>query len=289
MISNGLKLICIMVLAFTLLTASLYANSPMTPFDIAAQNVGDVRIGDPVTVAINLSSGSEVFGSYKFLFAYDATRLNFVNATIGNDLASCDWESFNYTLLPCSQCDTRIVEVTALADLDNGSVHPSCLSQFGQILKLNFKVTTDTLKAGSTAAVNFFWDDCNSNTLGSVLADTVWHGRFVYDQQGVNITGLDPHLGGTIPGCIIPGDIVHVRGTNIHDGSVSIRLKFGVFADCNGDGRFNIADIVYLISYVYDGGPAPLDYLHGDFDGDGSLTMADVVFIIHYMFGKKGN
>jgi hypothetical protein len=286
MISNGLKSIYATVLAITLLAASLYANSPMTPFDIAAQNVSNVRIGDPVTVAVDLTSGSEVFGSYKFLVAYDATRLNFVNATIGNALVPCQWESFSYTLLPCSQCDTRLVEVTAVADIANGGVHPSCLSQFGQILKLNFKVTTDTLKASSTAAVNFYWDDCTSNTLGSVLADTVWHGRFVYDQQGINITGLDPNFGGTLPGCIVPGDIVNVRGANIHDGSVSIRLNFGVYADCNGDGRFNIADIVYLISYAFDGGPAPLDYLHGDFDGVDGVTITDIVFLIHYMFGK---
>lgn len=285
MISNVLKLICMTALAITLLAASLYAYSPMTPFSIAAQNVSDIRIGDPVTVAINLSSGSEVFGSYKFLVAYDATQLNFVNAALGNVLVPCQWESFSYTLLPCSQCDTRLVEVTAVADLDNGGVHPSCLSQFGQILKLNFNVTTDTLKAGSTAAVNFYWSDCSSNTLGSALADTVWHGRFVYDQQGIDITGLDPNLGGTLPGCIIPGDPVNVRGANIRNGSVSIRLKFGVYADCNGDGRFNIADIVYLISYVFDGGPAPLDYLHGNFDGDHGVTIADVVFIIRYMFG----
>jgi hypothetical protein len=285
MIRNGLKLTCMTVLAITLLAASLYANSPLTPFDISAQNVSDVRIGDPVTVAINLSSGSEVFGSYKFLFAYDATRLNFVNAAIGNNLVPCQWESFSYTLLPCSPCNTRLVEVTAVADLANGGAHPSCLSQFGQILKLNFNVTTDTLKAGSIAAVNFYWDNCGSNTLGSVLSDTVWHGRFVYDQQGNNITGIDPHLGGTLPGCIIPGDVVNVRGANFHDGSVSIRQKFGVYADCNGDGRFNIADIVYLISYVFGGGPAPLDYLHGNFDGDNGLTIADVVFLISYMFG----
>lgn len=285
MISNGLKLIFMTVLAITLLAASLYANSLMTPFEIAAQNVSDVRIGDPVTVAIDLLSGSEVFVSYKFLVAYDATRLKFVNATIGNALVPCHWESFSYTLLPCSPCDTHLVEVTAVADLNNGGARPSCFSQFGQILKLNFNVTTDTLKAGSTAAVNFYWDDCSSNTLGSVLADTVWHGRFVYDQQGNNITGLVRHLGGTLPGCIIPGEIVNVRGTNTHNGSVSIRLKFGVYADCNGDGRFNIADISYLILYVFAGGPAPLDYLHGNFDGIDGVTIADVVILIRYMFG----
>jgi hypothetical protein len=285
MISSCLKLICMTVLAITLLAASLYAISPMTPFDIAAQNVSDVRIGDPVTVAINLSSGSEVFGSYKLLVAYDATRLKFVNAAIGNSLATCQWESFSYTLLPCGGCDTRLVEIIAVADADYIGGEPTCLSQLGQILKLNFNVTTDTLKAGSTAAVNFYWSDCSSNTFGSAAADTMWHGRFVYDREGTNITGLDPHLGGTMPGCITPGDPVNVRGANFHDGSVSIRLKFGVYADCNGDGRFNIADIVYLISYVFTNGPTPRDYLHGDFDGDGRITIADVVFIIRYMFG----
>ncbi len=282
--SNGLKLICTTVLAITLLAASLYANSPMTPFDIAAQNVSNVRIGDPVTVGINLTSGSEVFASFKFLVQYDATRLSFVSAAIGSGLSSCQWESFNYTLLPCGGCDTRLVEVTAIADLDNGGTHPSCLSQFGEIVKLNFKVTTDTLKAGSVAAVNFYWDDCTSNTLGSVMADTVWHAKFVYDQSGSNITGLDPHLGGTLAGCIVPGDIVNVRGANMHDGSVAIRLDFGVFGDANGDGRFNIADIVYMVYYFFRNGPTPKDYLHGDFDQDGRITIGDIVFLINYMF-----
>lgn len=285
MISNGLKLICMTILAITLLAASLYANSPMTPFDIALQNVSNVRIGDPVTVSVNMSSGSEVFGSYKFLVQYDATRLTFVDAAIGNALEPCQWESFTYNLLPCSQCNTRLVEITAVADVDNGSVHPSCLSQFGQIFKLNFKVTTDTLQAGSLAIVNFYWDDCTSNTLGSTVADTIWHARFVYDRTGSDITGIDPHLGGTIRGCIVAGDPVNIRGTNYRDGSVLIRPDIGVYGDCNGDGRFNIADISYLVAYIFENGPAPLDYLHGDFDGDGRVTIVDVVRLLNYLFG----
>ena len=286
MTCNGLKLMRMTVLATALLTASLYAASPMTPFDIAAQNVANVRIGDPVTVAFDVTAGSEIFASYKFIVAYDATRLNFVNAEIGNSLASCSWESFNYTPLPCSPCDTRIVEITAIADIANGDIHPSCLAHFGQILKLNFNVTTDTTKAGSRAAVDFYWSDCASNTLGSTVADTVWHGRFVYDYQGANITGIDPHLGGTLTGCIVPGPEVNVRGTNYHDGGVSIKTDYGVYGDCNGDGSFNIADIVYLVAFIFGGGPAPKDYLHANFDGDDGVTIADVVYILNYMFGK---
>jgi hypothetical protein len=284
MMSTGMKLFCTTILAITLLTASLYANSPMTPFGVAAQNVSNVRIGDPVTVAISLSSGSEVFGSYKFLVQYDATRLNFVNAAIGNELASCGWESFSYTLLPCSQCDMRLVEVVAVADIANGNAHPSCLSQFGQLFKLNFKATTNTAMVGSTALVNFYWDDCTSNTLGSAVVDTVWHARFVFDKAGGEITGTDPHRGGTLQGCITPGDPVNVRGVNFRDGSVTFRPDFGVYGDCNGDGRFNIADITYLIAYVFDGGPAPVDYLHGDFDMDGTVTVNDIVTLLNYMF-----
>ncbi len=286
MVCDALKLMRLTVLAFTLLAASLYAASPMTPFDITAQNVTNIRIGDPVTVGVDVMSGSEAFASFRLLVAFDATRLTFVNAAIGNSLAGCNWESFTFNLLPCTQCDTRLVEINAIADIDNGNVHPSCLSQLGQLLKLNFNVTTDTTKAGSTAPVNFYWTDCVNNTFGSVAADTAWFARFVYDNQGANITGLDPNLGGAQPSCIVPGPVVNIRGANFHSGSVAIRTDYGLYGDCNGDGHFNISDVTYLVSYIFSGGPAPKDYLHGNFDGDDGLTINDVVYLLNYIFGK---
>jgi hypothetical protein len=286
MIRKGIKLTRLTVLAIALLAASLYAASPMTPFDITAQNVTNVRIGDAVVVAVDLLSGSESFASYKFLVEFDATRLTFVNAQLGNSPATCNWESFNYTLLPCTVCDRRLVEITAVADIANGNVHPSCLSQYGQLLKLNFNVTTDTLMAGSTAPVSFYWNDCTSNTLGSAAADTIWHTRFIYDNQGNNITGIDPNRGGTLPGCIAPGPTVAVRGANYHNGSVAIKSTWGLFGDVNGDGKFNLSDITYLVAYIFADGPAPKDYLHGNYDAQGGVTINDVVWLLNYLFGK---
>jgi len=55
--------------------------------------------------------------------------------------------------------------------------------------------------------------------------------------------------------------------------------------DANNDDGINIADAVYIINYVFKGGPAPQpDALTGDADCTGTVDMADAVFIINLIF-----
>ncbi len=53
--------------------------------------------------------------------------------------------------------------------------------------------------------------------------------------------------------------------------------------DGNGDGVTDIADVFYLIQYLFAGGPAP----QGDADanGDGTLDVGDLFYLINYLFG----
>jgi hypothetical protein len=53
--------------------------------------------------------------------------------------------------------------------------------------------------------------------------------------------------------------------------------------DCNSDGTVDAADVVYLISYLYRGGPAP-PLLVGDVNCNGVTEAGDVVFLINYLF-----
>jgi len=52
--------------------------------------------------------------------------------------------------------------------------------------------------------------------------------------------------------------------------------------DADGDGVVNINDVVYLINYLYQGGPPPI----GDADVDvcGSVNAADIMYLIAYIF-----
>lgn len=56
--------------------------------------------------------------------------------------------------------------------------------------------------------------------------------------------------------------------------------------DANDDKSVNVGDAVYVISYVFKGGPAPTPYAScsGDANGDCSCNVGDAVYIISYVF-----
>jgi hypothetical protein len=60
-------------------------------------------------------------------------------------------------------------------------------------------------------------------------------------------------------------------------------IKF-IRGDANGDGVINSADVVYLINYLFKGGPAPEPWDAGDVNCDGIINSADVVYLINYLF-----
>jgi hypothetical protein len=58
--------------------------------------------------------------------------------------------------------------------------------------------------------------------------------------------------------------------------------------DANGDGTINIGDVVYLINYLYKGGPAPDPLPAGDSNCDGVINVADVVCLVNYLYRGGG-
>jgi M6 family metalloprotease-like protein len=54
--------------------------------------------------------------------------------------------------------------------------------------------------------------------------------------------------------------------------------------DANGDGSVDGGDAVYLISYLYRGGPAPDPFVSGDANGDCTVTAGDIVYLIGYLY-----
>jgi hypothetical protein len=53
-----------------------------------------------------------------------------------------------------------------------------------------------------------------------------------------------------------------------------------------GDPAVDIDDMVYLINYVFGGGPAPIPLLCcGNANGSGDVDIDDIVYLINYIFG----
>jgi hypothetical protein len=72
---------------------------------------------------------------------------------------------------------------------------------------------------------------------------------------------------------------------------VPITVGLSICGDANGAGgdpAVDIDDIVYLINYVFGGGPAPDPIQSGDANcsgGDPSVDIDDIVYLINYVFG----
>ncbi len=54
--------------------------------------------------------------------------------------------------------------------------------------------------------------------------------------------------------------------------------------DVNGNGVINSADIIYLVNYVFKGGPAPEPIETGDVNNNGAINSADIIYLVNYIF-----
>ncbi len=84
---------------------------------------------------------------------------------------------------------------------------------------------------------------------------------------------------------IVPGQICWfdtLQGSFINGGIGFACCKCG---DADGNNIFTISDAVFLITYIFGGGPAPNPSCLGDADGNGITTISDAVFLITFIFG----
>jgi hypothetical protein len=54
--------------------------------------------------------------------------------------------------------------------------------------------------------------------------------------------------------------------------------------DADSNGAINVSDVIYLINYLFSGGPEPEPWIAGDSNNDGKVSVADVVYLINYLF-----
>lgn len=67
--------------------------------------------------------------------------------------------------------------------------------------------------------------------------------------------------------------------------SLPVVLWVYTLGDVNGDGLVNITDVVYIIDYIFSGGPAPVPLpFVGDVNCDHLTNVTDVVYLIDWIF-----
>jgi hypothetical protein len=65
------------------------------------------------------------------------------------------------------------------------------------------------------------------------------------------------------------------------EGSMEVGTKAG---DVTGDGLVDLGDAIFLLNYLYKGGPAPDPLSLADLNCDGQVEMGDVVYLVNYLY-----
>ncbi|MCH7878390.1 MAG: dockerin type I repeat-containing protein [candidate division Zixibacteria bacterium] len=130
---------------------------------------------------------------------------------------------------------------------------------------------------------------------GSVCDPTIVPNSFIVFPGG----GETIEIGFGLVKLIIPPDIVEIGDSLILrqvrfdvDRVTVFRLELLSFptlcccdpGDANGDGKYNIADMIFIIARIFTGGPEPECQDEADANGDNILNMADVTYGIARLF-----
>lgn len=114
--------------------------------------------------------------------------------------------------------------------------------------------------------------------------------------------GVATHtLMGFVPGeqyaVVLTGGVVHVdqnpAGAETASPSGVLHFILGSNGpssfDPNGDATVTVADLFYLVNFLFGGGPVPAGaagaVASGDANSDGSVTAADAVYLVNFLFG----
>ena len=66
--------------------------------------------------------------------------------------------------------------------------------------------------------------------------------------------------------------------------TLSFIVRTYLCGDVNADEVRDLEDVLYLVSYLYKGGPSPDPFEAGDADCDGDIDLGDVLFLINYLY-----
>jgi hypothetical protein len=66
--------------------------------------------------------------------------------------------------------------------------------------------------------------------------------------------------------------------------SISVVERTFTRGDCDGSGAIDVDDAVFLVAYIFSGGPAPDPIDAGDVDCSGGIDVDDVVYLVAYIF-----
>ena len=76
---------------------------------------------------------------------------------------------------------------------------------------------------------------------------------------------------------------------NTGDGYDNVSVSYLLSGDANLDMSISLADVIFIVNYVFGRGNAPTLFATGDANCDTLISLADVIFLVNYLFNKPGS
>lgn len=234
--------------------------------------------GPNVILDITDPSDPIVIGNCPYTFSYEVASAG-SNLLVANDysLDICD-VSNPQVAVPLGQFSTEY-GTRALECRDN-LLYMVNLTSGLHILDISN--LNEPIQLSNVGGLEIPIDIALSNDYACVADFT--HGLFVY-----SITdAAQPQLVGQVPtidyvhGIYAVGELVYVAyragGLDVYS------IVKALCGDTDGSNSVTISDAVYLINYIFSGGPAPNPLLAGDADCSNAVTVSDAVYLINHIF-----
>lgn len=231
------------------------------------------RAVDDGCKVINLSLG--LVGKHDALddaihYAHDNNVI--VVAAVGNDSTG------DPNLFPYPAKESSTIAVAALDSLN----HKADFSNYGR--KVDLSAPGTRVYAPYLDSAYAWWD-------GTSFAAPLVAGAAALLCQ------IDPSLTPYVVDSLLEESAVNIDDLNpayvdslgkglVNPGAALAMLTAYVCGDSDGSSMVSITDAVYLINYIFSGGPAPIPSMAGDCDCSGSISISDAVYLITYIFAS---
>jgi len=255
---------------------SANADPQWATFEIKAELTEDIYPGQTTDLDIDLIRADQEFGGFDLLVEFDPNALRLETVEQGDVLTSCGWEFFE------AREDPGFVRIVSVADVVGVPGSPTCYGSVGNLARLHFTVLVGAPK-GAVAPIRFHWVDCGDNSISNIIGDTLFISDEVMNWDGEFLTGI-PTYGGASRDCMPGGeDGVIAPWIEFNHGGVRITVPTGCDPDGNGI-PWTVSDMVFLIQYVFLGGPSADPIEDGDCNCDGAYNLSDITQLVHVGF-----
>jgi hypothetical protein len=141
---------------------------------------------------------------------------------------------------------------------------------------------TTTPKVGRTDLLHIYATDPDGPSLALSVVGSPAHSTLVDSGNGGGLFTFSPDS--TQKDSVYNVTFIASDGSRADSEMVVMHVISYVPGDANGSGKLELGDVVFLISYLYRGGAAPVPLLAGDATCDGKVDLGDVVYLITYLY-----